>query len=245
MRMPTAHRSFVIVALLVFCGPLTSAKAQESKAEFEFTESGPQVVRGLSVKVTAYGKLLNIQSLEIDPPAGKTVQELKEEMPDPKDARQSKPGVRVWSFVVLADKDAPAGEFSVVAVTPTGRSWPRTLRTVTHVPVISSAQVVSTDSSGQVNVRFNLMDEAGDITAEKPPYVTAFLDCANYMLFNSTTADQYTPKDKKQGTVSHQFKFGSPGRELTIQPGYCMLKFSVKDDELNRSAETEVKAQFK
>jgi hypothetical protein len=222
-----------------------AASPEDKKAPFDFTKSQEQVVQGQSTKVVAYGEELAIQSLEVTPPEGIAIQEAAEQQPEPKDARQNKAGVRVWSFVVQADKTAKPGERSVVAVTPQGRSYPRTILVVTHVPVISDAVVTATDPSGVVSFRFAVNDAAADVSPKALPFVTAFLDCANYMLFSATQAEKVVMKDAKHGTVYHQAKFGSPGRGLEIHPGYCTLKFSIRDDGGVQSNELEAKAEFK
>jgi len=228
------------LALLAF-----ATAPEVKKAGFDFTKSQEQVVQGRSSKMVAYGEQLAIQSLEVTPPDGITIQEVAEQPPEPKDARQNKPGVRVWSFMVLADKAAKPGERSVVAVTPQGRSYPRTILVVTHVPVISDAVVTATDPSGVVSVRFAVNDAAADVSPKALPFVTAFLDCANYMLFSATQAEKVVMKDAKHGTVYHRATFGSPGRGLEVHSGYCMLKFSIRDDGGVQSNELEAKAEFK
>lgn len=217
----------------------------DKKAPFDFTKSQEQVVQGQSSKMVAYGEQLAIQSLEVTPSDGITIQEVAEQPPEPKDARQNKPGVRVWSFVVTADKTAKPGERSVVAVTPQGRSYPRAILVVTHVPVISDAVVTATDPSGVVSVRFAINDAAADVSPKALPYVTAFLDCANYMLFSATQLDKIVMKDARHGTAYHQAKFGSPGREVAVHPGHCTLRFSIRDDGGVQSNELEAKAEFK
>lgn len=231
------------VAILALVALATAPEDQ--KAPFDFTKSQEQVVQGQSTKVVAYGEQLAIQSLEVTPPDGITIQEIAEQQPEPKDARQNKPGVRVWSFVVTADKTAMPGERSVVAVTPQGRSYPRAVLVVTHVPVISDALVTATDPSGVVSVRFAVHDAAGDVSPKALPYVTAFLDCANYMLFSATQLDKVIMKDARHGTAHHQAKFGSPGREVAVHPGYCTLRFSIRDAGGVQSNELEAKAEFK
>lgn len=239
-------RGCLIAAAVAILALVALATAPEDqKAPFDFTKSQEQVVQGQSTKIVAYGEQLAIQSLEVTPPHGITIQEIAEQQPEPKDARQNKPGVRVWSFVVRADKTAMPGERSVVAVTPQGRSYPRAVLVVTHVPVISDAVVTATDPSGVVSVRFAVNDAAGDVSPKALPYVTAFLDCANYMLFSATQLDKVVMKDARHGTAYHQAKFGSPGREVAVHPGYCTLKFSIRDAGGVQSNELEAKAEFK
>ena len=88
-------------------------------------------------------------------------------------------------------------------------------------------------------------DTAADVSPKALPFVTAFLDCANYMLFSATQAEKVVMKDAKHGTVYHRATFGSPGRGLEVHSGYCMLKFSIRDDGGVQSNELEAKAEFK
>jgi hypothetical protein len=222
------------------------AVAQEDeKASFDFAESQEQVMLGQSSKMVAYGDQLNIQSLEVTPAAGITIQELKEQPPEPEDARQNKPGVRVWSFVVVANKAAQPGKRSVVAVTPHGRSHPGTFFVVTHVPVISNVVITSTDPSGVVDFHFAVTDAAADVSPKAVPHVFAFLYCANSILGSMGPADKVVMKDARHGTVYHQAKFQPLGQQVTIHPGSCALQFSIRDDGGVLSNELKANAEFK
>ena len=233
------------VAAAVLALVTLATTPEGTEASFDFTESQEQVMQGQSSTMVAYGDQLTIESLQVTPAAGITIRDLKEQPPDPSDARQSKPGVRVWSFVVVAAKTAQPGERSLVAVTPHGRSQPRTFVVVTHVPVISNVVITSTDSSGVVNFHFAVADAAADVSPKAAPYVFALLYCANGILGSMAPADKVVMKDARHGTVYHRARFQPLGQQVTIHPGYCALQFSIRDDGGVRSNELKVNAEFK
>jgi hypothetical protein len=88
--------------------------AEKGKKDAALADSSAQVIVGGSSELKAFGKDLELLSVEIVPPEGVTVSDIKETAPDPEDARQREEGVKVWSVKVSADKGAQVGKRSIV-----------------------------------------------------------------------------------------------------------------------------------
>lgn len=168
-----------------------------------------QVARGQTTEITFWGNHFEaIDSVEITPPEGVSVQSVKE-------LETSENGWKRWSLVVSVDKTARPGERTLVVVTPQGRSKAETLRIATHVPKISdlrvaSVRIVSSETSMGPYTRtewgprgrftFSLVDPAGDIGRNPSIYVV--LNCGGEMdMVGWATSPQQIVKADAQNSV--------------------------------------------
>ncbi len=234
----------------LWLGPLVACSAmmgadKGSKIKFDLSHYMPQIVRGQSGEIKAFGKNLNLQSVEISPPEGISIQKIVEIAADPEDKRQVEKGVRVWSIKLGAENSAAPGERSLTLVTPVGRSDPRTFKVTTHLPVISDLKVLSASADGVLEIELSVFDEAADITPENAPSETYVLRCGNNVIgsFGGGPA-RLTMKDPQHALLYDRHSFSQPGQTLTIR-GICTLKYSLSDKPGNNSNELTTAVEFK
>lgn len=227
---------FTLLQLLA----LTSTATQKT-IDAEFIGYKPQIVIGESAEFKVYAENLTIQSAEVSPPEGITIQDIKEIGPDPKYAATQKKGVKTWAIRISADLSAKPGERSITLVSPKGRSKPQTIRVTSHVPKISDLKVISTSSTNvEIDVEFAAFDETGDIKPDELPSYLVMLQCGQNGLFIASTAKKVTLTDKRnsivQVTSSH---FNSTAS------GNCLFRIRITDKEGNESNDLETTVTFK
>ena len=237
-----------LAALLL--GPLMAWSAlmgadKGSPVKYDLSNYKPQIVRGQSGEIKAFGKNLNLQLVEISPPEGVSVQKIQEIAADVEDRRQTGKGVRVWSIQLATENSAALGEHSLVLVTPAGRSDPRTFQITTHLPVISDLKVLSASTDGTVEIELAVFDEAADITLENSPSQSYVLRCGkNVILTIGGGPTRLTMKDPQHAILYDRHSFSQPGQSMTVR-GICLLKFSLSDKPGNDSNELTTAVEFK
>ena len=233
---------FVALAVLCFLGlprvTSTAAAAPEKSPEIEaFYPS--QVQRGEATEITVRGKHFDtIQSVEITPPEGISVREIKEKQKG-----------KAWTVVLVAGPDAQPGERSVVLVTPQGRPAAQAIRIPDNVPQIKEITVLSTKrSGGAVEFEANVLDEAGDLGPN--PYLTVVLLCRNiYVLrpgsgpvyLSGTRADKVTEKDSKNSLVHASVS----GYGISMPKRSCEIEVGIQDRKRNQSKDLNAPVEFK
>lgn len=242
------YRAWIVSALLVgLCMTMSALIGADkgSPVKYDLANYKPQIVRGQSGEIKAFGQNLNLQLVEISPPEGISVQKIQEIAADVEDRRQTGKGVRVWSIQLATENSAALGEHSLVLVTPAGRSDPRTFQLTTHLPVISDLKVLSASADGTVEIELSVFDEAGDITPEKSPSRSYVLRCGSYVIASiGGSMDRVVMKDPRHAILYDRQSFSQPGQTMSIK-GICRLKFSLSDKDDNGSNELITAAEFK
>jgi hypothetical protein len=172
MRKPLFAVQVFLLAGLAFLLFLGTSLAQSKKKEFSLQYLFPQqVARGRETEIQVVGQgdeLASIESVQITPPDGVSVKEIKEaQAMDDEKARSKKR----WSIVLAVEKEAQLGKRTLAVVTPTGQSKTKNIELVPHAPRISDLKIISAKQSGAaLEFSFTLVDEAGD-TGSKPRVV--------------------------------------------------------------------------
>ena len=165
-----------ILALLLATSTLLLASgtrlAQGKKKEFSLEYLFPQdVARGRETEIQVVGRsdeLASIESVQITPPDGVSVKEIKEAQPMD-DERAG--GKKRWSLVLSVEKEAQLGKRTLAVVTPGAQSKPKTIEIVSHAPRISDLKVIAAEQKGaRLEFSFTMIDEAGD-AGSKPRIV--------------------------------------------------------------------------
>jgi len=103
-----------------------------------------------------------------------------------------------WTFRVTIDKDAALGERDMVLVTQDGRTSPKKVSVVTHIPVLSDFKIISTQlSPGEIQFSFNAFDEFGDLPDLTSPMCCVSLIAPPYIVVGSQTPKKVTKVDEK------------------------------------------------
>ena len=213
---------FLLLQLTILSG---TAQAQKGK-KIDAMLAGykPQVLVGQSTELKAFGKNLILQSVEINPSDGISVRDIKETTPDPNNRRQQEKGTKVWSFTILVEKTAQSGERSVVLVTPEGHSEQEIIRIVTHIPIITGIEILSTESSScKIEFTLSVFDEAGDLGAK--PDITVWVECGGAGFGSIKAAKSVVKKDAINSTVHVVISNVTPGSYCT---GMCNLRVSIE-----------------
>lgn len=223
----------IVVAILSFIGlpPLSETVAAGAEKSPEIEAMYPtQVLRGETTEITVRGKHFDaIQSVEISLPEGLSVREIR------------KAGKKEWKIVLFADSNAPAGERSLVLVTPQGRSAPRTITIPSHLPVITNLTVVSTArASVLVEWEALVMDEAGDLGSA--PMVTTVLRCDGKPQFITVGSENgVTQKSKTDSLV--RVSAGVAG--IMRKAASCEIEVTIDDKNGYSSKPKRAPAEFK
>ena len=213
--------------------------------EINFADPFPQVVVGDSTELKVYGKDLKLLSVEITPPEGTTVSNIKETAPDPDHAGEQKAGVKVWTFKVSAHKGAQSGKRSLVLVSPKGHSEPQKIQYCTHTPKISDLTLLSASASS-IKVQMLIADEAGDIemgnNAPLSSGVTALFICLpSFITSISGGFKNVVKKDAQNFVVETVFSASSPNQFSED----CEMTLFVRDKEDAHSNKLKTKIKFK
>jgi hypothetical protein len=223
---------FLISLSFIF---IHEAQAQKKKKidlkqeELDIKLSGykPQVLRGKITELKAYGKTIPLQSVEITPSNGISIMDIKECQPDPGQAGQNKPGVKVWSITISVEDTTQAGERSVVLETPQGKSKPEIILIATHFPIISDLQVKRDGT-----VVFSVFDEEGDFSNESGQIsIDYFTDYGGYGDMGTVFTKDYSIKDQTNIVCGVTLSFkGSCELEIffTDKNGYESNKLKTK-----------------
>lgn len=229
------RRSACLVAMtmLSFIGlpPVSeTARAGPEKAPEIEAFSPTQVQRGETTEITVRGKRFDtIQSVEITPPEGISVREIKEK-------RKGKE----WTLILVAGPDAQPGERSVVFVTPQGRPAAQTIRIPNHVPRITEIRVLSTKrTGGAIEFEADVFDEAGDLGPD--PHLTVVLLCGGPVYLSGTRADKVTGKDAST-TLVH---VSVSGYGISMPKRSCEIEVGIQDQNRNLSQHFRAPVDFK
>ena len=160
----------IVLFLLLLVGPLVQrAEAQQVGVAGIFPR---QLPRGQETTVNvAVQNRDTIQAVEVSPPAGVKVSEIKK--------GEDFQGNNTWSELRIAvASDAAPGERTLVLVLPTGRTAPVRVTIPEHVPVISDLRVLPAQSNPPaLGVQFAAGDSSADIGDS--PYVWFLRRCGN------------------------------------------------------------------
>jgi hypothetical protein len=110
----------------------------------------------------------DVTGVEVTPAAGITVKDIKRG-----DVRE---GSLFWDVTVDVASDAAAGNRTIVAVNPNGRTAPRPIAVFAHVPAISNPKIVSAAvNQPTVQLQFAMTETPNEIGDS--PLVWFFLGC--------------------------------------------------------------------
>jgi hypothetical protein len=184
------------VVKILIAGCLLFAPVElPARGEIDASVSPSQLVRGgAAQEIRIHGSGLTLTGIEITPPEGISIGEIKVRDPIPEDGLFSTAGVKVWTISVVIDKTAPAGERSVVAVTPKGKSAGKTLRIVTHTPNISALKIVSATPTG---TEFTILasDEEDDLGGDKVSLLASY-ECGGRYTVTRCSVNKVVAKAK-------------------------------------------------
>lgn len=215
--------------------------AEKGNKEVELVDSPAQVVIGGSSELKVFGNDLTLVSVEIAPPEGATVSDIKETTPDPEDARQRKAGVKVWAFKASVAKGTQPGKRSIVFVNQKGRTEPQEVRVCTHLPKISDLTLLSASSSS-AKVKFLVSDNAGDVTPQSPPDFAFTAICLPAFITSQVgKGANVIAKDAKSAVVEATFSAPYPNH-LSED---CELWLTITDKEGYESNRLKTKVKFK
>ena len=103
-----------------------------------------------------------------------------------------------WTFRVTIDKDAALGERDMVLVTQDGRTSPKKVTVVTHIPVLSDFKIISTRlSPPQIHFSFKVFDEFADLPDPKSQALVISLFSPGQFLYNFVKPEEVTKVDEK------------------------------------------------
>lgn len=204
-----------------------------------FLEMGPrnQILRGQATEFYVRGKgFESIESIEVTPPAGVSVQDLREAETTEEERKDIG---RRWYFVLAVEPTARPGDRSVVLVTPQGRSEPETFRLAAHAPKISNLQILSAISANlTVRFSFAVFDPAGDAGANSKVYVG--LHCGDSMVGSVPLRRSIVRKDAQNSVVQATFR-----REGSSATGTCLMSILFADGRGYQSDWLEAPVEFK
>jgi hypothetical protein len=184
-----------VVKTLVAGCLLIAAVELPARDEIDASVSPSQLVRGgAAQEIRIHGSGLTLTGVEITPPEGISIGEMKVRDAIPEDGLFRPAGVKVWTIPVVIDKTAAPGERTVVAVTPKGKSAGKTLRIVTHTPSISALEIVSATPTG---TEFTVLasDEEDDLGGDKVTLV-AFYTCGGDWSASRCSVNKIVAKGK-------------------------------------------------
>jgi hypothetical protein len=169
------QHSKVLFLITIFLLSLNSISSSQTQTENEITVfvKPTQISRGETKEIYFEGKKLDeITSVEITPPEGISIKEIKEIiLPEKEKEEEEEEKQKKWSILLSVDEDAELTERSVVLVTPNGRTKPITIEIIVDPPIISDLKILSSYSSG-VEFTVNVFDEAGDLAPDALIYAT-------------------------------------------------------------------------
>ena len=193
-----------------------AAPAKSGKVSIETVEPA-QLTRGAVTAVVVQGiGLEKIDAVEVTPSDGITVAEITPAV-SPKRKQQR------WTIRLQVAPEAALGDRSMVIATPLGRSSPVKLFIPSHVPRVSSAQLMITKGSPVVLAfTVDVSDEAGDL-GDDPSLETH--------LIGANTAYAYTCNGvitEKSGGQNYVVA-GAIQDSSRTATGKLMLQIRVKD----------------
>lgn len=230
-------------AVQVVCGAailaLATAVTSIAQEKIDITLAGykPPAVRGKTTELKAsgsWGKTFSLQSVEVVPPDGVSVTEIRENAPRTAAAGDRK--LQQWSIFVAVEKTAQLGDRQLVFTTPAGRSTPRDFVVASHVPVIADlkARRVGSDMS----IGFVAADEAGDLSDLSLSYV---LMCGGSISSSNMTIKGYFDKNPKGGRVEVTLGSIAVGPGRFISSGSC-TSVEVSIDDKNGYSSNELRS---
>lgn len=229
-----------LMAMLHNLGAVTSA-VEKGQEEIRIADSPVQLVIGGSSELKVFGNDLTLRSVEILPPEGITVSDIREITPDAEDARQQAKGVKVWAFRVSIAKGTQPGKRSIILISQKGRTVPQEVRVCTHLPKISDLTLLSASPSS-ATVKFLVFDEAGDITPQSPPDTSLIAICLpKFISSRVSPAGNVVAKDEKNTLVETTYSATVPN---TLSEN-CELRITITDKEGYESNRLKIKIKFK
>jgi len=229
---------FIILLALQFMalGNITRAQ-EESKIEID-TITPDQIIQGEINEISIVGKNLSkIQSIEIIPPEGILVKEIKEL--EPKE-NEKKEGKKRWSINIFAENNAQIGERKLVIVTPKGQSNEQIIEIIPYIPIIKNIKITSTESqNAKVEFMLYVFSEGGDL-GQKPQIVVILL--GEREGFASIAKVAKIIKKNKKNSIVHAIVQGPPG---TYAESTCEMFISITDKNGYKSKSFETLVEFK
>ena len=221
----------VILASLLLCAPVvSSAQGLPNVIEGYFPT---QLVAGqsnvLHLGIPGRG---DVTGVEIAPATGITVKDIKKG-----DVRE---GSLFWDVTVDVAADAAPGNRTIVAINPNGRTAPRPISVLSHVPAISNPKVVSAAvNQPTMQFQFSMTETPNEIG--DAPYVWFFLGCGD---------------EPESGVVKGKFANGVvtaaiPNPRTQLKPfarqpnNRCDLEFRASDSKMADSNTLKTTVDFK
>ncbi|MGH9426701.1 MAG: hypothetical protein ACRD2L_10435 [Terriglobia bacterium] len=216
------------------------AQAQKKKEiDIQLYGTRPQVVRGQSAEWRAYGKTFALESVEISPPEGLSVREIKPTECPPYTLFAGCAGVKFWTILIAAEASAQPGERSLVLVTQQGRSKPQRILVATHAPRIADLQLRRAQAPvDKVEVTFSTYDEAGDLPFKSGSILVYGLLCGNSYTVARLDVKEVVKKDAKNWVIHASLvpTYGVSGK--------CKFTIEIADEADYKSNELETSVQF-
>jgi hypothetical protein len=217
-------------------GPAQAQK--EKEVDIQLYENRPQVVRGQSAEWRAYGKTVPLESVEISPPEGLSVKEIKPIECPPHTLFAGCAGVKFWTILIVAESSVQPGERTVVLVTPQGRSKPQGILIATHAPQIADLQLRRAQApEATVDVTFSTYDEAGDLPLKSGSMLVYGLLCGNEYTAAKLDVREVVKKDAKNSVIHASFV-------PTGVSGKCEFTIEIEDEAHYKSNELESSVEF-
>lgn len=245
-RLNSAFRFSLCILLNIQTSYGLAISQKVEKIDASIAGYKPEIAQGQATELKAYGKGLEIRAVEITPPEGVSIREIKEKPVAPEDKADYGKDAKVWSIFVFAEKTAQLGERSIVLITPRGRSDPKVIRVTSHIPKINDVKVISV-SNGEVKVEISAVDEAGDITPEKIPSCMFHFfhgDGPPNAIISFVPAEKVTMNDKNSFIIYVTKKLPEYSRMIEIGRVWS-LDIQITDAERNNSNLFRTKVEFK
>ena len=218
------------------------ALAALASADFAHAQGLPNVIEGFFPTQLVAGQTNvlhlgipgrnDVTAVEIEPAAGMTVKDIKKG-----DVRE---GSLFWDVTIDVAADATAGNRTIVAVNPMGRTRPRPIAVFARVPAISNPKIVSAMvNQPTVQLQFAMTETPNDIGDS--PRVWFFLGCGGEPesgVLKGTLAN---------GTVT----VAIPNPRTQLKPfapppnNHCDLEFRASDSKMADSNTLKTVVDFK
>jgi hypothetical protein len=229
---------FIILLTLQFMAINNITRSQEqNKIEID-TITPDQIIRGEINEISIVGKNLSeIQSIEIIPPEGILVKEIKELKPI---ENEKKEGKKRWSINILAENKAQIGERKLVIVTPTEQSKEQIIKIVPYIPIIKDTKITSTVSqNAKVEFMLYVFSEGEDL-GQKPQIVgVLFGEKGGFATIAKVTK---IIKKNKKNSIVYAVVQGPPG---TYAEGTYKMFIHITDKNGYESKSFETLVEFK
>lgn len=215
--------------MLVLCITPRVGAEEAGSARVSFFHPA-QLARGQTTRVTVDGNFNSIQTVEITPAEGVSVQKIE---PDGEYQGQKR-----WQIEFLVAQDAEPGERSVVIVTPQGRSQPTKVVLPPHVPVLSDFKALTVERK-PIRIVFSITVFDAEDDLDSPNFLNS-LKCGGSVAISIGVARDM--KKLAHGKYSLQATFSNEKSEAL--PGTCQFRLSL-DDRNHYQGRLTVPVEFK